>query len=309
MLVLIKIKKIFVSIESSHCPYQITRVNSNKNINILKISRPLMGLEIHTQKTSVSNTLYLDPRLGLDEVDTLNLLTLPLLGLGIKGGVNETLPVLIIYSREVRPVVEARVTGFLAELDVTDMGLNTPDAVVVLPATKQFVQVTGCHLGGIFTEKFQKIQADVEQLTGSHIVGSNAATILISGLHQAHHQTGRLTVIRINILMGRSTDMLMVQIDRCVDLVSQFLRGLSKFRFEISVIAAELNHLLGTNTSLSMGTGGKLMTGCTNTVTGCEQTVNSGHAVVAPLVLVRAGSLNGRDPVLFRTGGPDTTTA
>ena len=43
----------------------------------------------------------LDPRFGLDDVNTLNLLTRPFLGRRIEGGVDETLPVLVITGREV----------------------------------------------------------------------------------------------------------------------------------------------------------------------------------------------------------------
>ena len=43
----------------------------------------------------------LDPRVSFNDVYTVNLLTLPLLSLRIKGGVDKAFPVLIITGREV----------------------------------------------------------------------------------------------------------------------------------------------------------------------------------------------------------------
>ncbi len=93
----------------------------------------------------------LDPGFGLNDVDTGNLLTFPLFCLGIKGRVNKALPVLVINSGEVRTIVEARETGFLTELNVTDMSLYTPDTMIVLPAAQQLMEIAGSHLGSIFT--------------------------------------------------------------------------------------------------------------------------------------------------------------
>ena len=103
--------------------------------------------------------------------------------------------------------------------------------------------------------------------------------------------------------------MLMIQLDRCVNLISQFLSGLLQFRSEISIIAAVLNHLLGTHSTLGMGAGGELVAGSANAITGGEETVNCGHTVVAPFVLMGTSTVNGRNPILIRTGNPDTAAA
>jgi hypothetical protein len=112
-----------------------------------------------------TTSLRLKPRLCLNNVNNLNLLTLPFLRLGIECGVDEALPVFVITGWIVRSVVESRITGFFTEFYMTDMSLNTPDTVIVLPAAEKLMKITGCHFLGIFTKKKKKIEADIEELT------------------------------------------------------------------------------------------------------------------------------------------------
>jgi hypothetical protein len=88
----------------------------------------------------------LQPGLSLDDIETFYFFTLPFLGFRIEGGVNETLPILVITGGEVRPVVESRIAGFFTEFNVTNMCFYTPDTMVVLPTTEKLMKVTRCHL-------------------------------------------------------------------------------------------------------------------------------------------------------------------
>jgi hypothetical protein len=63
------------------------------------LQAPERSLEISFQ--TVSAAAVSEPRSGLDDVDTVDLLALPLFGLGVKGGVDEHLPVLVITGRVV----------------------------------------------------------------------------------------------------------------------------------------------------------------------------------------------------------------
>jgi hypothetical protein len=56
----------------------------------------------------------------------------PFAGVAIDSRVDETLPVGIILLREVRTIVEAGITRFLAEHDVPQVGLGSDDAVIIL---------------------------------------------------------------------------------------------------------------------------------------------------------------------------------
>ena len=167
------------------------------------------------------------------------------------------------------------------------------------------MQVAGSHLLGILTHEAEQVEADIEQLAGGHVVGRNTTAVLVGGLHQTHHQAGRLDVVRVDIHRGGGILELMEQTNRCVHFVSQFLGGLGQLGLEAGIVTAVLDHLLGADTTLGMRTGGELVTGGANTVTGGEQTVDRGHAVVAPLVLMRTRAINGGYPILVRAGGPD----
>ena len=100
----------------------------------------------------------------------------------------------------------------------------------------------------------------------------------------------------------------MITLNWCVDLISKLLSGLFQLWFKAGIVTTELHHLLGNNTTLSMGTGRELMTRCANAITSGEETVNGGHTVISPLVLVRTRWVgNVRNPIFLWTRGPDTT--
>ena len=63
----------------------------------INLQAPEQGLEIHFQAVNVVSRS--DPRSGLDDVHAIDFFALPLFALGIKGGVNEDLPVLVITGR------------------------------------------------------------------------------------------------------------------------------------------------------------------------------------------------------------------
>ena len=107
------------------------------------LQAPERSLEISFQ--TVNAAAVSEPRSGLDDVDAVDLLALPLFALGIKGGVNETLPVFVITCWEVRTIVKTGITRFLTEFNVTNVGLNTPNTVIVFPSTQQVgSRSTGC---------------------------------------------------------------------------------------------------------------------------------------------------------------------
>src|SRR3990172_7593095 len=76
----------------------------------------------------------------LDQLHVRDFLEIPLLGVSVVFRVHEHLPVLVVHEVVVRAVVVARVTGFLAELDVLHVRLGGEDAVVVLPRAQQLVR-------------------------------------------------------------------------------------------------------------------------------------------------------------------------
>jgi hypothetical protein len=122
----------------------------------------------------------LEPRISLNDIQTFNLLALPFLAFRIEGGVDETTPVFVITDWEIGTIVESGVTGLFPEFHVPDVGLNTPDAVVVLPATEELMEIASGHLLGILTEKLEQVEADVEQFTGGHVVSGYTTAVFIS---------------------------------------------------------------------------------------------------------------------------------
>ncbi len=74
------------------------------------------------------------PSLVRDDLDIVFLEYIPCSCLGVILGVDKAEPVLIILSRIVGLIVESRITSFFAELDVTQVRLDRPDAVEDLPA-------------------------------------------------------------------------------------------------------------------------------------------------------------------------------
>jgi hypothetical protein len=140
-----------------------------------------------------------DPRGGLDDVDAVYLFALPLFGFGIKGGVDEGLPVFIINIREIRPVVEALDNGILSGTRCGECGSLHTRCGGSFPSTHQFVQVSGGHLLSILAHQTKEIQTDVEQFAGGHVIGCYTTTILVGSLHQAHHQAGGFYIVGVDI--------------------------------------------------------------------------------------------------------------
>src|SRR5512147_2615885 len=81
-----------------------------------------------------------------NELLVLFLEDIPLRSLRIVLGVDEAEPVGVVLARMVRLVVEARIPGLFAELDVAQVRLDRPDAVDDFPAAHQLVQVAGGNL-------------------------------------------------------------------------------------------------------------------------------------------------------------------
>src|SRR5574341_2558994 len=86
----------------------------------------------------------------LNELYVGNLLDFPLVSRNVVLRVDEALPVVVVDLVEVAAIVVAGIPRLLTEQDVTRMGFHRQDAVIVLPATHQLVQVAGSHLGGVF---------------------------------------------------------------------------------------------------------------------------------------------------------------
>src|SRR6266487_4274664 len=69
----------------------------------------------------------------VDQVDVLALEARPLLARLVVDRVDEAMPVLFVDEVLVGPIVEARIAGFLAELDVLHVRFGSDDPMVVLP--------------------------------------------------------------------------------------------------------------------------------------------------------------------------------
>ena len=96
---------------------------------------------------------------------------LPLVGLRVVLGVGEALPVLVVDDREVTTVVVTGVAGLFAEVDVTRMSLSGPDAVVVLPAAQQLVQIGSGQPRCILFEDVELLEALCQQRAAGRVLG------------------------------------------------------------------------------------------------------------------------------------------
>jgi len=114
-------------------------------------------------------------------------------------GIGKAEPILIIGSRKVRLVVEARISGLFPEVDVTAMGLYSHEPMPHLPAPHQFVQVAGCQLFGILMHDIEQVLEDLERLIAGLIVGHPSGAILIGCLHEPHGKAVGLYVFRIDV--------------------------------------------------------------------------------------------------------------
>src|SRR5665811_2567250 len=93
------------------------------------------------------------------QLDIRDLLVLPRVAFRVVLGVGEALPVLVVDDREVTTVVVTGVAGLFAEVDMAGMSLSGPDAVVVLPAAQQIMEISGCEPGGILFQDLELLHA------------------------------------------------------------------------------------------------------------------------------------------------------
>ena len=146
-------------------------------------------------------------------------------GGGIVLGVHEALPLAVVDTQEVGAVVEAGVTGLFTEGDVLHVQAHGPQAMVVFPATQQFVQVAGGQLGGVFFHHAQQIEAGVQQSLGGGVVGTHAAAVFVGALHEAHHEVLGRDVVGVHHGVGGGVLAGQVVVVRTVDQLLQFFGG------------------------------------------------------------------------------------
>ncbi len=237
-----------------------------------------------------------------DHLHVVFLEAVPLAGLGIVLRVHEALPVGIIDGEEVATIVVAGVAGLFAEEYVLGMGLNGPDAMVVLPGPEELVEVLGASAAGVFLQHGQVLQAFFEHGLGGHVPGADAAKVLVGDLLETLLEHVRLDVVRVDVLGGRVGLVLLVDLVGLVDLGGEFVSRLVDGRREALVLGQEPDALFADNTAFGVGTGGELVTGGAADVAHHEQAGNGAHPVVAPLVVVGAAEV-------VRTADPETGAA
>ena len=190
----------------------------------------------------------------------------------------------------------------------------------VFPAPHEFVQISSRQLGKILFEHSQQIQSDVQCGGAAVVLGSPAGHVLIHDLVEAEdgHLGGDVIGIdlfhRQIILLGDRAQggvafVLLIDLEGLNDFFFQLLHLCRINLAHLRVLHHVFDRCLGGDSPFGKGTGGELVAGIAHTVTGGEQPLDRGHAVVTPEVLTfgRCGLK------IFRTaypgpGGPGVGT-
>jgi len=77
--------------------------------------------------------------------------------------VDEAFPLRVIKTHEVTAVVESRITGFFAEIDVLHVQTDSPQSVELFPTTHEFMEVACSQFFRIFFKHFKKFELTKEE--------------------------------------------------------------------------------------------------------------------------------------------------